>query len=50
MNKRVVYLAIWNSELSEMIQFLRDNNYNQDRIDQMEYVLNESTRLDKEPV
>lgn len=50
MSKRVVYVAFWNTELNEMISFLKEHNYNEDRINAIEFVLKESQKLDKEYV
>lgn len=50
MNKRVLYVGIWNYKLDALIQFLKEKEYDNDLVNELEFVLNESNKTHKERV
>jgi hypothetical protein len=41
MSKKIIYVAFWNNELDELINFLKLHKYNEGEIDRLEYLLKE---------
>ncbi len=51
MNKRVLYIGVWNYKLLALINFLNEKDYSDKQtISELEFMLNESNKLHEETI
>lgn len=41
MNKRVIYVALWNTQIRDLITFLKEKQYDEEVIKHLEFVVDE---------